>query len=102
MAASKSPLWKRVFDDVERRVGGPLASVTSSTEFQSTAMKVRRVRRAVVSPVQAVAGFGLHLVGLPSNSEVRDLRRELHDVQREMLAIRREEAQTERDAEEPE
>lgn len=98
MAVPKSPLWKRAFNDVERRVSGPLSSVTSSTEFQSTAMRVGRVRRAVVSPVHAVAGFGLHLVGLPSKSEVRELRRELHDVQREVLSLRRDEAQGEREA----
>ena len=102
MATSKSPLWKRMFDDVERRVGGPLASATSSAEFQSAAMRLRKARRAVVSPVQSVAGFGLHIVGLSSKQEVRDLRRELNEMQREMLAIRRAEAQAERDGEDSE
>lgn len=102
MAGPESPLWKRVFDDVERRVGGPLAAATSSTEFQSAAMKLRKARSAVVAPIRSVAGFGLHAVGLPSHQEVRQLRRELNEVQREMLAIRREEVQAERDAEEAE
>ena len=91
-----SPLWRRVFDDVERRVGGPLSSVTSSADFQAAALRVRGARRAVVKPVQAVASFGLHLVGLPSNSEVSQLRRELHLVQRELSAVRREQLEPQR------
>jgi hypothetical protein len=97
VAATDSPLWRRAFDDVERRVGRPLASATSSSEFQAATLKLRRARRAVVKPVQSVAGFGLHLVGLPSNSEVRELRRELSAAQREISAMRRDQVQAERD-----
>ena len=91
-----SPMWRKVFDGVERRVGGPLASLTSSADFRAAAIQVQNVRRMVVRPVQSVASFGLHLAGLPSNAEVRKLRRELHDVQRELSAIRREKLQLER------
>jgi DNA transposition AAA+ family ATPase len=95
--AADSPLWRRVFDDVERRVGRPLAAATSSSDFHEAALKLRRLRRAVVRPVHSAAGLGLHLVGLPSHSEVRELRRELSEVQREMSAMRRERIQAERD-----
>lgn len=91
-----SPLWRRVFDDVEHRVGGPLASVTSSADFRAATIRIRDARRMVVKPVQAVASFGLHMVGLPSHSEVRRLRGELHEVQRELLAMRREKLELER------
>jgi hypothetical protein len=97
VAATDSPLWRRAFNDVERRVGRPLASATSSPEFQSATLKLRRARRAVAKPVHSVAGFGLHLAGLPSNSEVRELRRELSEVQREISAMRRGQVQAERD-----
>ncbi len=98
MATSRSPLWKQVFDDVERRVGRPLAAVTSSAEFQATAMRLLRTQRSIVAPVQATVNFGLHLVGLPSNAEVRKLRRDLTAVQRDVLTIQRTEA--ERDGQE--
>ncbi len=97
MPPANSPLWRRAFDDVERRVGKPLASVTSSTEFHSTAQRIRRAGGLVTRPVQSVAGFGLHLVGLPSPSEVRELRTQLAEVQRELSAIRREQVQTKRE-----
>ena len=91
--AADSPLWRRAFDDVERRVGGPLAAVTGSAEFRSAAIRLRETKNVVARPVQAVASFGLHLAGLPSNREVRELRRELHEVQRELSAIQREKLQ---------
>ena len=97
MASAGSPLWRRVFNDVERLVGRPLTSVTSSEEFHSAALKLRTARRAVSVPVQAVAGLGLHLAGLPSPNEVRELRRQLGDVQREVSALRRDQVQAERD-----
>lgn len=97
MPPTDSPLWRRAFDGVERRVGQPLASATSSSDFQSAVVKVQRLRRTAVKPVHAVAGMALHLVGLPSNTEVRHLRRELNEVQREVSALRRDRAQAERD-----
>lgn len=97
MAPRDSPLWRRAFDDVERRVGQPLASATSSSEFQAAVLRARRLRKAAAKPVHSVAGMALHLVGLPSNTEVRHLRRELNEVQREMSALRRDRAQAERE-----
>ncbi|KQT93513.1 hypothetical protein ASG49_00380 [Marmoricola sp. Leaf446] len=96
MPREHPPLWRRVFDDVERRVGEPLAHLTSSTEFQSATVKVGRLKRAVARPVHAVAGLGFHLVGVPTNAEVRRLRSELHAVQRELSAMRRSRAEAER------
>jgi hypothetical protein len=101
VAPADTPLWRRAFDDVERRVGQPLASATSSSDFQSAVVKVRRLRRTAVRPVHAVAGLALHLVGLPSNAEVRHLRRELHEVQREVSSLRRDRALVERDGQDP-
>lgn len=97
MAAGNRPLWRRVFDDVERKVGRPLTSVTSSTELHSAAVQIRRVGDAVSKPVQGIAGVGLHLIGLPSPAEVKKLRREVGEVQREILAMRRAQALNERE-----
>lgn len=96
MSPTDTPLWRRAFDGVERRVGKPLTSATSSTDFQATVVKLGRLRNTVVKPVHSVADRGLHLIGLPSNTEVRELRRELQEVQREMSALRRERAQAQR------
>ncbi|BDH56535.1 hypothetical protein [Tsukamurella sp. PLM1] len=93
--AEESPLWRKAFDGVERRIGEPLGNATSSADFQVLSLKVGRVKSAVLAPVEAVVGFGLHLVGIPSHSEVRDLRKDLTDVQRDLLALRREQVETE-------
>ena len=96
-ASGKSPLWRRVFDDVERAIGRPLTAVTSSTELHAAALRVRRAGGVVSRPVQSIAGLGLHVAGLPSPAEVRELRRQLAEVQREVSAIRREQVQSERE-----
>jgi hypothetical protein len=89
MARADSPAWRQAFDSVERRVSPPLVSTTSSADFQATVLFLRRARRAVERPVEDLASWGLHLVGLPSRADMRDLKRQLGDVQREMLALRR-------------
>jgi hypothetical protein len=99
VAAGDSPVWRRAFDGVERRVGRPLESATSSSDFQSVALKLGRAKRAISRPVQSVAGLGLRIAGLPSHAEIRDLRRQLGDVQREVSALRREVVQAEREQE---
>ena len=65
---------------------------------------LRRAKRAVDRAGRAVsASWGLHLVGLPSRADVRDLKRQLGEVQREMLALRRElTVSADEGAEEPE
>lgn len=62
--AAESPLWRKAFDGVERRIGAPLENATSSADFQVLSLKVGRVKTAVIAPVEAVVGFGLHLVGI--------------------------------------
>jgi hypothetical protein len=94
-----SPTWRRAFDGVERQVGPPLRSLTSSSELQIASHQVHRVIRAVTGPVEGLVSWGLHVAGLPSHADIRGLRRQLAEVQRELLALRREVADAERDRE---
>jgi hypothetical protein len=89
MARADSPAWRRAFDGVEKRVSPPLVSTTSSADFQATVLFLRRAKRAIERPIEDAASWGLHLVGLPSRADMRDLKKQLGDVQREMLALRR-------------
>jgi hypothetical protein len=102
MARADSPLWRKAFDGVENRIGRPLESATGSSQFHTAVLAVRGVKRAVIGPVQSVVGFGLHLAGLPSHNDVRELKRTVGDVERELSALRRDLAQSERDRQEPE
>ena len=60
-----SPTWRRAFDGVERQVGPPLRSLTSSSELQIASHQVHRVIRAVTGPVEGLVSWGLHVAGLP-------------------------------------
>ncbi len=90
MAPAGSPAWRRAFDGVERRIGPPLASATSSSDFQVATKRLRGATSAVLRPVSGVISRGLHLAGLPSRADMRDVKRQLGEVQREVLALHRE------------
>ena len=98
---AQSPAWRRAFDGVEHRVTPPLKSVTGSPDFQIVISRLRRVRRAVVRPVDGVISWGLHLAGLPSHADVRNLRRQLGTLQGEVLTLRRELVEGEHERDEP-
>jgi hypothetical protein len=89
VATAKPPAWRRAFDGVERRVSPRLAATTSSPDFQVLAQTLRRATRLVSAPVGSVTTWGLHVAGLPTHDDVRQLRRQLGEVQRDMLALRR-------------
>jgi len=88
MASPAPPAWRRAFDLVERRVSPALNAATRSPEVQVAVQFVELTRRSVAGGVRGAASWGLHLGGLPSHSDVLDLRRQLGEVQRELLAIR--------------
>jgi hypothetical protein len=102
VAGADTPLWRKAFDGVENRIGRPLESATGSSQFHTAILTLRGVKRAVIGPVQSVVGFGLHLAGLPSHKDVRELSRTVCEVEREVLALRRDIVQAERDRREPE
>src|SRR3954469_20632978 len=86
---SGSPAWRRIFDGVEKRVAPPLTAVTSSSDLQVVMHRLAAAKRAVTSPIGDAASWGLHLVGLPSRRDLRDLRRQFGEVQRELSSLRR-------------
>ena len=52
LAREDSPLWRRAFDGVERRVSPRIAAATSSPDFQVATQLLRRAARVVTAPVQ--------------------------------------------------
>ena len=89
MARSDSPAWRRAFDGLEKRVAPPLTAATSSPDLQLVVQKLGEAKRAVGGPVAGVTSWGLHLVGLSSLRDVRELRRQLSEVERQLLSVRR-------------
>lgn len=92
-----SPLWRKAFDGVERRVSPRIAATTSSPDFQVATQFLRRASRVVTAPVGGLISRGLHVAGLPTHGDVRELKRQLGDVQREVLALRRSQQSGERE-----
>ena len=84
-----SPIWRKAFDGVERRVSPRIASTTSSPDFQVATQLLRRATHVVTAPIGGLISRGLHVAGLPTHGDVRELKRQLGDVQREVLALRR-------------
>ena len=91
------PAWRKAFDGVERQVGPPLRSLTSSSDFQVAAHRLQSAVRAVAAPVEGLLSWSLHVAGLPSHVDIRKLRAQLTEVQRELLTLRRELAERERE-----
>ena len=75
MAREDSPLWRRAFDGVERRVSPRIAAATSSPDFQVATQLLRRATRVVTAPVGGLTAKALHVVGLPTHGDVRLLTR---------------------------
>jgi hypothetical protein len=96
LAREPSPLWRRAFDVVERRVSPRIAAATSSPDFQVATQLLRRATRVVTAPVGGLTAKALHVVGLPTHGDVRQLTRQLGEVQREVLALRRSQQSGER------
>lgn len=96
-----SPTWRQAFNSVERRVSPPITSVTSSPDFQFVAQRVDHARRALIRPIGTLASWGLHLAGLPSQADVRGLKRQVGELQREVLSLRRDLLESERDSRDP-
>jgi hypothetical protein len=84
-----SPTWRKLFDGVEKRISPPLTVVTSSSDLHLVMQRLAAAKRAVTAPAGSAASWGLHLVGLPSLQDVRDLKRQLGEVERDLLALQR-------------
>jgi hypothetical protein len=75
--------------------------VTTSSDFQLAAQGLRRAKQALIQPVDSLTSWGLHLAGLPSHADVRELGRQVGELQREVLALRRELVEAQRNRRRP-
>jgi hypothetical protein len=91
--------WRRVFDRAERTVRPPLERAANSPEFYSLLVTAQRLHRAVSSRTDQLASWALHLAGLPSGLDIKDLGRQIGGLQQEVGALRRELAEREQSTE---
>jgi hypothetical protein len=90
MSKSKPPWW-RAFDKVERTIGKPLEEVVASRRYVDVMLTGQKVRRAVTGKVGRVAGGAvgkvLHVVQIPTRSDVRNLNRQITELASQVRAL---------------
>ncbi len=72
-----TPLWRRAFDEAERRVGRPLEDVTGTREFADVLSATVRIQKAIYGAYEQRARSVLHALNLPALSDIRRLNRQI-------------------------
>jgi len=78
------PLWRQVFDAVDRRVAPPVEAGASSDAFGDLFAVSWRVTRRVQRGLERRSRRVLHLLNLPTATDVRRLTEQVAAVQREL------------------
>jgi hypothetical protein len=88
--AAGSPLWRRVYDGVEKPVGDVLAAGARSALFGDISALTVRVPRRLQREVERRTRHLLHVANLPTATDVRRVTELVTDLQRDLRALSRE------------
>ena len=81
------PLWRKAFDEVDRRVSGPVEAGAHSDLFGDlVTLNVRLARRAQ-REVERRTRRLLHMANLPTATDVRRLSEQVASLQREVREL---------------
>ena len=81
------PLWRKAFDEVDRRVSGPVEAGAHSDLFGDlVTLNVRLARRAQ-REVERRSRRLLHMANLPTATDVRRLSEQVASLQREVREL---------------
>ncbi len=93
---SRPPLWRQVYDRVERAVAPRLEAGVQTGMFASTLATAAKARAELnrrgaelADRLSAVSARGLHLVNLPAADDVTRLRAEILDLDRRVRDLSR-------------
>src|SRR3954469_4435497 len=78
------PLWRRTFDSVDRRVARPIESAARSDAFGDALTLAWRLRGRAQREVEKRTRRALHLVNLPTATDVRRLSEQVAALRREV------------------
>jgi polyhydroxyalkanoate synthesis regulator phasin len=78
------PLWRQVFDAVDRRIAGPVESAARSDAFGDSLALALRVQRRVQRGIERRSRRLLHLANLPTATDVRRLSEQVAALRREV------------------
>jgi hypothetical protein len=78
------PLWRRLFDAVDRRVAGPVEAGARSDAFGDLVTVSWRLTRRLQREAERRTRRLLHLMNLPTASDVRRLSEQVSALQRQL------------------
>jgi len=87
--AHRPPTWRRAFDTVERGVGIPLEGLVRSDRFFDAITLVTRSRSEVNRQLERVSRRALHLLNIPTATDVRRLSDQVARMDRRVIAMRK-------------
>lgn len=82
--APRPPLWRRVFDTVERPVGDALSAGARSGAFADVVALIVRLQRRLQREVERQSRRALHGANLPTASDMRRLSKQITDLERQV------------------
>ncbi len=83
------PLWKRVFDTVERGSGPVLTRTLSNPDVLEMMTLAVAVRRRAESDLAGLARRGLHLFNLPAGTDISKVSHQVAGLEREIRQLNR-------------
>jgi hypothetical protein len=81
------PLWRRTFDTVDRHIAGPAEAAARSDAFGDALTLGLRLRRRAQREVERRTRRVLHLVNLPTATDVRRLSEQVAALRREVREL---------------
>ena len=78
------PLWRQLFDAVDRRVAGPVEAGARSDAFEDLVAVSWRLSRRVQRGLERRSRGVLHLMNLPTATDVRRLSEQVAALRREL------------------
>jgi hypothetical protein len=84
------PLWRQAFDAVDRRIAPPIEAGARSEVFGDAFTLAFRLRRRVQREAERRTRRVLHLVNLPTATDVRRLSEQMAALQRQVRELSRE------------
>jgi hypothetical protein len=80
--ADQRPLWKKVFDTVERGVAPGLETAVRSEPFADIATVLTRLQGGIGQRVEQASRRALHFWNLPAGSDIKRLSEQIASLER--------------------
>ncbi|MGE3621205.1 MAG: hypothetical protein AB7L84_12160 [Acidimicrobiia bacterium] len=89
MTDNVTPRWKQAYDSLERSVGSRVDQIVGSEDLLTLAALVKRTQAEVRKRSERLSRRALHLVNLPSGSDVSRLLNQIGSLEREVRDLRK-------------